>query len=142
MNFMELVKPELFIMVPFLYGIGYVMSRVPKVKDWMINIMITIISLGVVMLYMFAFMPDGKAMQTAVSAIIQSVIIAMATIISEHTIEKLIVNKTENITAKQIEDTPKTDIKSLSDEVKKIEHLITSIEDSNKVSIDKDSNNN
>ena len=70
----QYIKPELFILIPFIYGLGMILKETNLIKDKYIPLVLTAVSLALANLYVIGtggfsavnlFMPDGWTVKTA-----------------------------------------------------------------------------
>ncbi len=90
MNIMDFIKPELFILVVFLYAVGLFVRNGPwKENSWMIPYILLGISFIITLAYVAIFMGEGFSPPVIVAVIIQSVLIAAVTVYGNELIEQI-----------------------------------------------------
>lgn len=78
MDFMEYVKAELLILIPFLYGLGMILKNVKKIKDEYIPLILTGVSLILSCLYVLG--TEGLTPISIFTAIVQGVLVTAAAV--------------------------------------------------------------
>ena len=90
MNIMDFIKPELFMLVVFLYAVGLFVRNGPwKENSWMIPYILLGISFIITLAYVAIFMGEGFRPPVIVAVIIQSVLIAAVTVYGNELIEQI-----------------------------------------------------
>jgi len=90
MNIMEFIKPELFILVVFLYAVGLFVRGGPwEKKSWLIPYILLGISFIITLAYVAIFMGEGFSPPVIVAVVIQSVLIAAVTVYGNELIEQI-----------------------------------------------------
>lgn len=90
MNIMEFIRPELFILVVFLYAAGlFVRNGKWADKSWLIPYLLLAISFAITLAYVGIFLEEGFAPPVLVAVVIQSVLIAAVTVFGNELIEQL-----------------------------------------------------
>ncbi len=90
MNIMEFIKPELFILVVFLYAVGLFVRGGPwREKSWLIPYILLGISLIITLAYVAIFMGEGFSPPVIVAVVIQGVLIAAVTVYGNELIEQI-----------------------------------------------------
>lgn len=90
MNIMDFIKPELFILVVFLYAVGLFVRNGPwKDRPWMIPYILLGISFIITLVYVAIFMGEGFSPPVLVAVVIQSVLIAAVTVYGNELIEQI-----------------------------------------------------
>jgi len=93
-NIMEFIRPELFILVVFLYCLGMFMKLFSGFKSrWMIPYILLAVSFVMTLLYMGTLMGEGFNGPVIVAAIIESVLIAAVTVFGNELIKQVTVNR-------------------------------------------------
>lgn len=93
-NIMEFIRPELFILVIFLYCLGMFMKLFSGFKSrWMIPYILLAVSFVMTLLYMGILMGEGFNGPVIVAAIIESVLIAAVTVFGNELIKQVTVNR-------------------------------------------------
>jgi len=90
MNIMDFIKPELFILVVFLYAVGLFVRNGPwKENSWMIPYILLVVSFVITLAYVAIFLGEGFSPPVIVAVIIQSVLIAAVTVYGNELIEQI-----------------------------------------------------
>lgn len=76
----ELIKPELLVLMPFLYGVGILIKNTPNIKDWLIPYILLGVSIAITVVYMAFVIGEGFNGRTMVMAVIQGTFIALTTV--------------------------------------------------------------
>ena len=89
MNFMDFIRPELFILVIFLYAVGLFVRLGPwKERSWMIPYILLGISFAITAAYVGVFLGEGFDPPVLVAVVIQAVLIAAVTVFGNELIEQ------------------------------------------------------
>lgn len=86
MEYMEYVKAELLILVPFLYGLGAIIKTTNFIKDKYIPLILTGVSLLLTCLYVFG--TEGITYISIFTAIVQAVLVTAAAVFSNQLIKQ------------------------------------------------------
>jgi len=90
MNIMDFIKPELFVLVVFLYAVGLFVRNGPwKENSWMIPYILLVVSFIITLAYVAIFLGEGFSPPVIVAVIIQSVLIAAVTVYGNELIEQI-----------------------------------------------------
>ncbi len=90
MNIMDFIKPELFILVVFLYAVGLFVRNGPwKENSWLIPYILLVVSFVITLAYVAIFLGEGFSPPVIVAVIIQSVLIAAVTVYGNELIEQI-----------------------------------------------------
>lgn len=76
----QLIKLELLVLMPFLYGLGVLIKNTPNIKDWLIPYILLGISIVITVVYIAFVIGEGFNGKTIVMAIIQGTFLALATV--------------------------------------------------------------
>ena len=91
MDFVEYIKPELLVLIPVLYLIGFGIKK-SNIKDHLIPLILGGISVFLAAIYVLAStpLPDGQAVATAIfTAITQGVLCAGASVFTDQIIKQI-----------------------------------------------------
>lgn len=92
----SLIKPELFILVIFLWCLGLFLKKAPWFNDeWMIPFILLAVSLVVTVVYMAVVGGQGWSAVVVVTGIIQAVIIAAVAVFGNELIKQAFVKRLE-----------------------------------------------
>ncbi len=84
------IKPELFILIIFLYCLGLFLKKVPAfTAEWLIPIILLGVSLFITVIYMGIVIEGKFTAVVIVTAIVQSVIIAAVAVFGNEIIKQL-----------------------------------------------------
>jgi heme/copper-type cytochrome/quinol oxidase subunit 4 len=90
-NILSFIKPELFILVIFLYCVGLFLKLYKGFKrDWMIPYILLGVSFLMTLAYVSIFMVEGFSPPVIVAVIIQSVLIAAVTVFGNELIQQVL----------------------------------------------------
>lgn len=90
MNISEFIRPELFILVVFLYAVGlFVRNGKWADKSWLIPYILLVISFAITLAYVGIFLGEGFSPPVLVAVVIQAVLIAAVTVYGNELIEQL-----------------------------------------------------
>ena len=93
---LEYIKPELFILVIFLYCIGLFLKLWSGFnKDWMIPYVLLIISFVITLAYLGVLKGEGFSGPVIVAAVIESVLIAAVAVFGNELIQQVTVKRLE-----------------------------------------------
>ena len=95
-NFMELLQPELLILIAVIYGLGMFFKKIPNFPDWMIPIILLIISVALTIVYKAIVLGKGFCSTTIVNGIIYGIIIATVAVFTNQVIKQVTVNRVED----------------------------------------------
>lgn len=88
-NILEFIKPELFILIVFLYAVGLFIRQGPwKDGSWLIPYILLAVSLVITMAYVGIFLGEGFSPPIVVAVVIQAVLIAAVTVFGNELIEQ------------------------------------------------------
>jgi hypothetical protein len=87
MNFNELIKPELLILIPVLYGLGMFL-KASTVNDKFIPLILLAISITLSVCYVSFVMLEGFNASTIIVAIIQGILIASTVVFGNQLIKQ------------------------------------------------------
>lgn len=92
----EFIRPELFILVVFLWCLGLFLKKVPWFKaEWMIPLILLIVSLVFTIIYLAIVMSEGFTSAVFVIGIIQGVILAAVTVFGNEVIKQVVKKRVE-----------------------------------------------
>jgi 4-hydroxybenzoate polyprenyltransferase len=84
------IKPELFVLIVFLYCLGLFLKKIPSFKaEWLIPIILLGVSLFITIIYTGVVVEGKFTPVVIVTAIIQSVIIAAIAVFGNEIIKQL-----------------------------------------------------
>ncbi len=93
-NILEFIRPELFILVVFLYSVGLFIRQGPwGSKSWTIPYILLAISFLITLAYVSIFMGEGFTPPVIVAVVIQSVLIAAVTVFGNELIQQVLKQK-------------------------------------------------
>lgn len=88
-NIMDFIRPELFILVIFLYCVGLFLKKWDGFKStWSIPYILLGVSFVITLVYVCVYLEEGFTPQTIIAAIIQSVLIAAVTVFGHELIKQ------------------------------------------------------
>lgn len=87
MEYLEFIKPELLILVPFLYGLGAILKTAQFIEDKFIPVLLTAVSLALCVLYVIG--TEGVSPISVFTAIVQSVICVACAVYGNQVIKQL-----------------------------------------------------
>lgn len=88
-NIMDFIRPELFILVIFLYCVGLFLKKWDGFKsNWSIPYILLGVSFVITLVYVCVYLEEGFTPQTIIAAIIQSVLIAAVTVFGHELIKQ------------------------------------------------------
>lgn len=103
----QFIKPELFILVIFIWCLGLFLKKVPSFTDeWMIPFILLGTSIVFAILYIAIVVGEGFSATVIVSAVMQGVIIGALSVFGNETIKQLFV--------KRLKDSSKKDVRKCS----------------------------
>lgn len=95
-SIMGLIKPELFILVVFLWCIGLFLKKTPWfTADWMIPFILLGISLVITILYIAVVFGGGFTPLVFVTGVIQAVLIAALSVFGNEVLKQLGIKRDE-----------------------------------------------
>lgn len=95
-NILEFIRPELFILVVFLYCVGmFLKINEAFNKNWMIPYILLAVSFVITLAYVSIFLGEGFGAQVIVAVIIQAVLIAAVTVFGNELIKQVLVKRRE-----------------------------------------------
>jgi len=78
---MQYIRPELFILIPFIFAIGFFLKKAPWfTQEWMIPFILWGVAVVFAILYMAIVLLEGFTALIIVVGIIQGTLIAMAAV--------------------------------------------------------------
>ncbi|MGI6751065.1 MAG: phage holin family protein [Anaerovoracaceae bacterium] len=87
---MQFIRPELFVLIIFLYAVGlFVRNGKWKENSWLIPYILLAISLMITIAYVGFVLGEGFSPSALVAMIIQSVLIAAVTVYGNELIEQI-----------------------------------------------------
>lgn len=90
-NILEFIRPELFILIVFLYSVGLFLKKGTWFhKDWTIPYILLGVSFLVTLAYVSIFMGEGFSPPVIVAVVIQSVLIAAVTVFGNELIQQVL----------------------------------------------------
>ena len=98
MDFKEFIKPELLILIPVLYGIGWFICTTP-IKNWLIPFILWAVSIFLTTAYLLGieFMAAGNNVAAFVFAdLTQATLCAAAAVFAANIIKQLTVGRKED----------------------------------------------
>lgn len=99
MDFKEFIKPELLILIPVLYGIGWFICVTPNIKNWLIPFILWAISIFLTTAYLLGieFMQAGNNVAAFIFAdLTQATLCAAAAVFAANVIKQLTTGKAED----------------------------------------------
>lgn len=95
-NILEFIRPELFILIIFLYCIGQFLKLWHGFnKNWMIPYILLVISFIITLAYVSILEGEGFSGPIIVAVVIQSVLIAAVTVFGNELIQQITVKRLE-----------------------------------------------
>lgn len=95
-NIIEFIRPELFILIVFLYCVGlFLKLNKGFKKEWSIPYILLAISVVVTLAYVCIYLGEGFAAPVIVAVVIQSVMIAAVTVFGNELIKQVLVKRNE-----------------------------------------------
>lgn len=76
LNIMELIQPDLIILIAVVYVLGLFFKKIPNVPDWLIPILLLIISIVLTFIYKAIALGEGMLAVTIVNSLIYGILIA------------------------------------------------------------------
>jgi len=93
----EFIKPELFILIIFLYCLGFFLKKAPWFSaDWMIPFILLGVSVLITIAYLAIVLKLGFGAEVIVTGIIQAVIIAALSVFGNELIKQAVVKRVED----------------------------------------------
>jgi hypothetical protein len=90
MNILDFIRPELFILIVFLYAIGlFVRNGKWADRAWLIPYILLAISFIITLAYVGFYLGEGFAPPVIVAIVIQAVLIAAVTVYGNELIEQV-----------------------------------------------------
>ena len=99
MDFKEFIKPELLILIPVLYGIGWFIKSTPKIQDWLIPFILWTTSIILTTAYLLGieFMQAGNNIAAFIFAdLTQATLCAAAAVFAANIIKQLTTGKADD----------------------------------------------
>jgi hypothetical protein len=94
----EFIRPELFILIVFLWCLGLFFKKAPWFKaDWAIPFLLLAISIAITITYMAVVNGEGFTAVVFVTGLIQAVIIAAVAVFGNELIKQITVKRNEDI---------------------------------------------
>lgn len=95
-NILAFIRPELFILIVFLYCAGLFLKKWDGFKkDWMIPYILLGISFLITLAYVSIYLAEGFSPPVIVAVIIQSVLIAAVAVFGNELLKQVLVKKNE-----------------------------------------------
>lgn len=95
-NILQFIRPELFIIIIFLYCIGLFLKLWQGFKqEWMIPYILLAVSFVITLAYVSIVLGEGFAPPVIIAAIIQAVLIAAVTVFGNELIKQVLVKRKE-----------------------------------------------
>lgn len=89
-NVMRFIRPELFILIVFLYAVGLFVRQGPwRENSWLIPYILLGISFLTTLAYVSIYLGEGFSPPVIVAVVIQSVLIAAVTVYGNELIEQV-----------------------------------------------------
>lgn len=86
MDFANYVAPELFVLIPVLYGIGAIIKNTEKISDKYIPAILT--GVGVLLSCLYVFGTDGVTAMSVFTSIVQGVLVTAAAVYTNQLIKQ------------------------------------------------------
>lgn len=100
-NIVEFIRPELFILVVFLWCLGLFLKKAPWFSaEWMIPFILLGVSFVVTIVYMAIVVGAGFNAVVVVTGIIQAVLIAAVAVFGNEIIKQLLVKRADDSVSK------------------------------------------
>lgn len=91
---MEFIRPELFILIVFLFALGMFLKKAPWFKDeWQIPFILLGLGIVFAILYVAVLLGEGFTGAVIIASIIQGVIIAAVAVFGNETIKQFLVKR-------------------------------------------------
>lgn len=95
-NILQFIRPELFIIIIFLYCIGLFLKLWQGFKqEWMIPYILLAVSFVITLAYVGIVLGEGFAPPVIIAVIIQAVLIAAVTVFGNELIKQVLVKRKE-----------------------------------------------
>lgn len=95
-NVMQFIRPELFVLIVFLYCVGLFLKKWEGFhKDWMIPYILLAVSFAITFVYVGFYLGEGFGADIVVAVIIQSVLIASVAVFGNELIKQITVRRKE-----------------------------------------------
>ncbi len=95
-NILDFIRPELFILIVFLYCVGLFLKKGTWFrKDWMIPYILLGVSFLITLAYVCIVLEEGFLAPVIVAVIIQSVLIAAVAVFGNELIKQVLVKRKE-----------------------------------------------
>lgn len=95
-NILEFIRPELFVLIIFLYCIGLFLKLNKAFRsEWAIPYILLGVSFVITFAYVGIFLGEGFAPPVVVAVIIQAVMIAAVTVFGNELIKQVLVKRNE-----------------------------------------------
>ena len=85
----EYIRPELFVLIPFLWFIGWLMKNSKKVQDWIIPIVLTVIGVILAPLWIAVVVAEGFGSAVILYGIVQGGLVAAAAVLFNEGIKQI-----------------------------------------------------
>lgn len=93
----EFIRPELFILIIFLWCLGLFLKKAPWfTSEWMIPFILLFVSILITIAYMAIVMGEGFNAVVVITGIIQAVIIAAVSVFSNELVKQAFVKRLED----------------------------------------------
>lgn len=116
-----LIKPELLILIPFLFACGVMIKNIPKIPDWIIPLALWIVGMVFAVLYLCIF--NHFSAMTIPMGIVQGTFLAMTTVGANQLIKQITVNRPADKASKNSQKELTAENKTLEEELPKNEKL-------------------
>lgn len=88
-NILEFIRPELFILILFLYCVGLFLKKWPGfTNEWSIPYILLAVSFLITLAYVCVYLEEGFSLQVLIAVIIQSVLIASVPVFGHELIKQ------------------------------------------------------
>lgn len=94
-NLIELIKPELIILVAVIYGLGMFLKSIPNFPDWTIPLVLLVVAVALTIVYKAVVLGDGFCGVTIVNGVVYGVLIATIAVYANNVVKQVTVKRKE-----------------------------------------------
>ena len=95
MNLLELIQPELFILIAVVYALGMFLKSIPNFPDWIIPLLLLVVAVTLTIVYKAIVLGTGFCAVTIVNGIIYGILIATVAVYANNVVKQITVKRVE-----------------------------------------------
>ena len=94
-NMLELIRPELFILIAVIYGLGMFLKQIPNFPDWTIPLVLLIVAVALTIVYKAIVLEQGFCGMTIVNGIVYGILIATVAVYANNVVKQITIKRKE-----------------------------------------------